>query len=299
MQDSDDSRDPAPEQAEADQNLGLMLQAARDALGVTIEDIAAELRIEPRHLRALEETRFEELGAPVFAKGYLKQYGQKLGLDYKELLSEYYRIVDPRDVEISVAPGIKLHDERQITIWIIAALALALLAVFLFVWWTGQPAADASGPARPAPATAPSEERASVQSALASVVQPRADPAGLQPAEEAIDELQERESSDSSAASVGESSVSVEDLADASLAFIEIEFVEDSWAEITDARGERRFYGLGEAGTHASFRAPAPVRFFFGNADGVRLSVQGGTFAIPAAGRRGNLANFTVDGPAE
>lgn len=327
MQDGDQPQEPAPESTEVEQNLGLMLQAARDAQGLTVEDIAAELRIEARLLHALEEARFEELGAPVFAKGYLKQYGQKLGLEYKELLSEYYRIVEPRDVEISVSSTIKLRDERQIMIWVIAALALALVAVFLFVWWVGGPQIAATGAgslepaattaaveaapaafeaspdaAETAPAAAESTPAAAEASPAAAETTPAdvSEPAQSAPSPESSAQARSEPEPPGAAelearpAAVQGQPVAVAPIADESLVLVEIAFLEDCWVEMTDGAGERLFYGLGQAGTLSSFRATAPIRFFLGNAEGVELSVDGRGFAIPSAGRRGNLANFTV-----
>lgn len=120
--------------AEEDRSLGRKLEAARAGRGLSLEDIAAELRMEVRTVRALEECRFEDLGPPVFAKGYLKLYASRLDLDYKDLLADYYRLVEPRDITIAPSRTIRLRDERQITVWLIAAIALVLVGIFLWVW---------------------------------------------------------------------------------------------------------------------------------------------------------------------
>jgi cytoskeleton protein RodZ len=139
MADSESASSEQQAAAPEDGDVGQMLRTARESQGLAIEEIATELRMEPRLLQALEDCRFDDLGAPVFAKGYLKQYGTRLGLDYRDLLADYYRIVGSTEVQIAPSRAIKLRDERQITVWVIAALALALLAVFLFVWWLDDP----------------------------------------------------------------------------------------------------------------------------------------------------------------
>jgi len=137
MADNDDL--VVEEQEASGPSLGTKLRDARESRDLSIEEIATELRIEPHLLRALEECRFDALGAPVFAKGYLKQYGTRLGLDYRDLLGDYYDIVGRTEIDISPSRVIKLRDERQIMVWIIAALAIGLLAVFLFLWWLDEP----------------------------------------------------------------------------------------------------------------------------------------------------------------
>ena len=57
---------------------------------------------------------------PVFVKGYLKQYGTRLGLDVRDLLALYYKQTTLADVQIQPSRTIKLRDERQITSWILA-----------------------------------------------------------------------------------------------------------------------------------------------------------------------------------
>ena len=100
------------------------MRSARLAQDLTLEQLATELRIEAKQLAALEENRFERIGVPVFIKGYLKQYGLRLGLDVRDLLALYYKQTTLADVEIQPRRTIKLRDERQITSWILAAIVL-------------------------------------------------------------------------------------------------------------------------------------------------------------------------------
>jgi cytoskeleton protein RodZ len=139
MPDSD-SKDLGQADAGATPNLGERLRQAREAQGLSLDDVSAELRIEPRSLRALEECRLEALGAPVFAKGYIKQYGALVGLDPKELIAEFERQGGLKPIEVEPSKTIKLHDDRQITVWIFAAVVLLALGAYVVYWWLGQAA---------------------------------------------------------------------------------------------------------------------------------------------------------------
>ena len=136
MGDSDQGADggtpPSPPEPET---LGQALRNARLAQELTVEQIATELRIEARQLHALENDRLEQIGPPVFVKGYLKQYGPRLGLDIRDLLAMYYKQTTLADVQIKPNRTIKLRDERQITSWVLAAIVLLTLVVGLAVWW--------------------------------------------------------------------------------------------------------------------------------------------------------------------
>jgi cytoskeletal protein RodZ len=75
---------------------------------------------------------------------------------------------------------------------------------------------------------------------------------------------------------------------------VEVTFVEDSWAEITDANGRRLYYNLGRAGTRARFPVDRNLDFSFGNASGVELRVDGELVSIPGAARR-DVVSFKLD----
>jgi cytoskeleton protein RodZ len=285
--------------AEARISLGQALRAARTTQGLSIEEVAAELRFERRIIVALEDERFEELGPPVFAKGYLKHYGHLLGLAPNDLLADYYRLVEPKDLSIAPSRAIKLRDERQIAVWIVGALALALLALLLFLWLTGEP-----------DFVAPPESLPSASDPVLDDLPPpiSVDPVpAIPPAEQESDapaavdgdlaELAETETPTGDAAS--EADVPQPAAGDVAAGLrIVLEFDADSWVEVTDAGGRRLSYGLGRAGSTVDVRAEPPVDFVLGNVAGVRLSVDGSAYPVPRAGRQGNLARFTIDGAA-
>jgi cytoskeleton protein RodZ len=82
-----ETADGTEKAANASSGPGGRLRQAREAQGLQLEEVANELRVSAGALAALEDNRFEALGAAVFAKGYLKQYGARLGLDSRELLA--------------------------------------------------------------------------------------------------------------------------------------------------------------------------------------------------------------------
>lgn len=311
MADSDEAV-VGEEQEAPTSDLGKTLQEARESRDLSIEEISTELRIEARLLRALEANRYEEIGAPVFAKGYLKQYGARLGLDYGDLLSEYYRIVGSTEVQIAPSRVIKLRDERQVTVWVIAALVIALLAIVLVVWWIDQPDLGRFGLSQSSPSEglasppAAAEPLADVsQAAFASSVAGagRAGVGGLAPPEAPP------ESNDAGAPGRAAPEPSAAELAAAvtlpavaepvapppNSVSVELTFAADCWTEVTDGTGERHFYGLAEAGAHSAFYAVPPISFLLGDADGVEISINGRSYPIPGSSRQGALARFSVD----
>jgi len=267
-------------------SVGERLRAAREAQPLTLAQIAAELRIEPRFLAALEEDRLDEFPAPVFTKGYLKQYGGVLGLDESDMLAQYYRQVDARDVPVMQLKPIRLRDEDQIRHWLAAGLVLALLVGGFVTWWLLRPESAPVPVERieeplpePPPVEAPAEEIAAPVAASMS-----ADVETLESSPVLVGPTTEQ------AAAVPEDPVP----AVGAGVQVEVNFLEDCWTEISDARGERLFYGLGSAGARSRFSARLPISIFFGNASGVELTVNGESYSVPSGSRQGNLARFVI-----
>jgi cytoskeleton protein RodZ len=76
---------------------------------------------------------------------------------------------------------------------------------------------------------------------------------------------------------------------------LEFSFEQESWAEVTDARGERLLFGLNAAGRTLRVRGEAPFAVVLGNANVVRLTVDGEPYEIPLTGRQGDLVRFAVE----
>lgn len=67
--------------------LGGMLREAREARGLSLEQVERDTRIVRRYLTALEEEDFEVFPADVYARGFLRSYASYLGLNPTELLA--------------------------------------------------------------------------------------------------------------------------------------------------------------------------------------------------------------------
>ncbi|MGD2166577.1 MAG: DUF4115 domain-containing protein [Gammaproteobacteria bacterium] len=330
----------APEESgeQSDETLGRRLRSARESRELSIEKIADELRIEAHVLRALEEDRLSDIKvAPVFIKGYIKQYGRLLDLDYDELREAFQRQADSEDVRLRPNRAIYLRDERQITIWIIAALAVLLVGVALVAWWLGAEegfsfgsrsgdgdsdsasvAAPVTSRALPSSRQGPaplSREASDVTAVPAAAEQPAsASPAPQRseaPGEAETDaeaDLALAVTQPRAATPVPEDSAR-EDTAGApdpiptepesgSVAMV-FEFSAESWFELTDARGRRIYYDLADAGSRLRFMALPPARVLIGNADAVSITVDFEPYAVPSSSLRGNVASFVIDAAAD
>lgn len=123
-------------------NVGEILQTARERKGVDLARAERETKIRARHLMALESGDLADLPAPVYAKGFLRNYSTYLGLDADEMLDRWRKEIDqPRRADM---PTVKPPPQPittpsrgfKLTSGLVVALVLAAI-VFAFVGYVG------------------------------------------------------------------------------------------------------------------------------------------------------------------
>src|SRR4028118_716833 len=65
--------------------VGERLQVAREARGLSLEDVATQTRIPIRHLQHIEREEWEALPAITYCVGFVRSYGNIVGLDGAQL----------------------------------------------------------------------------------------------------------------------------------------------------------------------------------------------------------------------
>lgn len=61
--------------------VGERLKTAREAKGMTLEQVATETRIPLRQLQAIEDSQYDKLPAPAYSLGFVKAYARTVGED--------------------------------------------------------------------------------------------------------------------------------------------------------------------------------------------------------------------------
>ena len=79
--------------------LGDELREARLALGISVAEMAARLRIRRAHLEALEEGRLRDLPGAAYAVGFVRSYAAALGLDADEMARRFRDLTGPAAVK--------------------------------------------------------------------------------------------------------------------------------------------------------------------------------------------------------
>ncbi len=85
--------------------IGAKLRHARQAQGLSIDDIAVPARIQPRYLEAIEAEDLDQLPGLVFTRNFVRQYATALELDPEPLLAALPKLDESR-VQLPVAPKV-------------------------------------------------------------------------------------------------------------------------------------------------------------------------------------------------
>lgn len=138
--------------------VGQRLREAREAKGLSVEDIAAQTRIPTRHLTSLEESEWDKLPAATYSIGFAKNYAGALGLDRAE-------IGDQLRAEMGGTRLPAAHPEIYETVdpartmpkgLVMGALGLLAVLVLVFTWLSNRSMqADQPAAAEPAEVASP------------------------------------------------------------------------------------------------------------------------------------------------
>ncbi len=308
---------------------GGRLRAARELQGLPLDQVVSALRVEKKLLEAMEANRFEVFDAPVYARGYLRQYAKFLGLSVEDMLAEFDGLsslpVAPTHVPLtSAAPAFRDWSGVKTA----AKFALLLLAVLgSLVWWRGHNvnpvsvavpvaarvvASPVDGPV-PMPAKDPvadSANSADTPSAggppAGAVDAPSLSPvsSGATPAQPTANPLANPAANAPAEPSVESGSMAVPSVVDAALgaktqssvaAGLVIDVRGDSWVGVFSSTGERQVYGMQHAGQSRTISGRGPWRVVLGKADRVRVTFNGQQVTAGPEYRRGDLVSYHID----
>jgi cytoskeleton protein RodZ len=293
---------------EATSGPGQTLRLEREALGVTVREVADTLNLSITVVQALEADDYARLPGTVFARGYIRAYARLLDLDPAPLLERYPSQGNTSDLhpvsrDVGLAewirrrPGLVLSILALIVIVVLGALAKLLWPEdgIESLWrsvdtptvtvppasagagdwqWEAEEPADAAVDAAPAPAAGPATE-----------------------ADEAIDA--ETAAPGGPGATVVEGTPvagadgEVQRLTETGDQRLQLDFSADSWVEIRSPDGRVLYSNLNRGGTGLELVGQGPFRILLGYAPGVTLAFEGEQVAL-APHTRNNVATLVL-----
>jgi len=120
--------------------IGERLRNARQALGLSLEEIESATRIRRAYLEALEREAFGDLPDPAYVRGFLRSYAACLGIPPDELLSLYPTsgpglITHPDSaVEVRITPATRFSPVRRVAaaLGVLVGLVVLILGYVLY-----------------------------------------------------------------------------------------------------------------------------------------------------------------------
>ncbi len=120
-------------------DIGTTLREARMRAHIDVSEVEARTKIRAKYLRAIENEEWDLLPGPVYAKSFLRTYGDFLGLDSRMLVDEYKRVYErPSDHELRPMSSLSRERERAakgplVPSWLVIAGVLVAIVGALFV----------------------------------------------------------------------------------------------------------------------------------------------------------------------
>ena len=69
--------------------IGETLKEARESIGVSIEEVAGDLKVRPNQIENIEAGNMKAFKDVLYVKGLVKEYSKYLGLNYDDMIDEF------------------------------------------------------------------------------------------------------------------------------------------------------------------------------------------------------------------
>lgn len=148
-------------------DLGERFRAAREARGLTLSEVADQIRIRSVYLAAIEDEHWNTIGAPVYTRGFMRTYARFLGIDPEEAVAEFNRTQDvPAAAIAQDVPDAPRRESKPsgALIWVAGLVAVILIAfvvyneVAMHLQGSATPVAADATPTAAVPTTTPDLE---------------------------------------------------------------------------------------------------------------------------------------------
>ncbi len=115
---------------------GQLLRTARQSMGLTVDDVAAELRLAPDQITALEENDFKQLAGQTYVRGYIRSYARMVDLPAEHIVPSGDDKRFATEDSDSVAPPPRRKFKRSSSpAKLLTYVFLILLVGLVMAWW--------------------------------------------------------------------------------------------------------------------------------------------------------------------
>ncbi|MBV6845879.1 DUF4115 domain-containing protein [Xanthomonas campestris pv. paulliniae] len=272
--------DSNPNLFEQEKGCGQHLREAREAAGLSVDEVAGKLRMPAHVVHALEQEDWQRLGAPVFVRGQLRSYARLLQVDLEPLLQQ--ATIAPIEPVKLVSHTHTPRARRILESTARKAMYVVITGVFAVpVWYATRSHLDGKAPSTVSLDSMPEAAKSAApgtpvtQPAAAPREQPAPYIASMTPVPRATADAK----APAAAAAPGGS--------------LSLSFSGDSWVQILAPDGSALEKALIRAGEQRTYSPGQVGRIVLGNASAVQVQ-QGGSIVDVKPFQRANVARFAV-----
>ena len=254
--------------------VGAELKSAREARGLSVSEVAQQLKFAPRQLEALEQERFDLLPGGTFARGMVRSYARLLKVPAEPLLERIagrFAAPDANHLAARYSQPVPFSDNARRSTFVYLGLSLGVLALgggVAYQWYhehnAPKLAAAKRAPAKPAVASVASAPRAQPK----TVEEPPRTEAVVKVATERAPAT---EKAAPPAPTMAKAPVSIAKIVSGVHRLV-IRCEEEAWIEVKDANDRMLVSSLNPKGAERVVQSRGPLTLVIGNAQHVRIT---------------------------
>lgn len=283
-------------------SLGRTLREARERLGLSVAEVAQQIKFAPRQIEALEADDYQRLPEMAFVRGFVRSYAKILHLDAQPLLAA---LPQPEAAAVQLIPASvevpfpsPLSPQRQNLIWLGAALLLAVLVVAFAVWHFTTPQSKTETTQVETPLALPAEMQVIPASpvaetgAMASAVPV----ASTRPPLPVAAQSSVPATKPAAVPAAPPVKPAPQPAAMAKTGALRLVFDEESWTEIRDRDGKLISSQINPRGSELRLDGLAPLSLVIGHATSARLYYKGKQVDLkPYTNATSDVARLTLE----
>lgn len=311
---------------QAASGLGAQLRQAREAKGLSQQDVSNNLRFSVKQINALEHDAFDAFPDAMMARGFIRSYAKYLQIDAEPLLAEF-RTNSGDDAQKVIVVKSSMRPIALTTEswpWLKYILATIVVLLFLLAWMfyvefmpeqtadtssksevglaqiqqASDSVADTSQSIAVPEAALPAAERVTAADATAAMqditaTQPPSlpvDAASTQAAAVTATPAQSAPQAGIAQPSVLQPGVATE----TNTKTINLSFTGQSWVSVTDKNGKLVYEKLSQNGAQESVTAIPPLTVVIGNANDTKVQYAGQAIDL-SPNTKNNVARITLE----
>jgi cytoskeleton protein RodZ len=286
-----------PSAAKPQSSLGVMFREAREQLGLSVADVAAQTKFAPRQIEALETDDFKNLPETAFLRGFVRSYAKILNLNAEILLAALPQPKAPTTELIPASvdvPFPKEYSAQKNLLMLVAALLIAVIVVGFVVWHFTVPLKKTKVEKIETPVSLPAQTKTTPAPEIQAPPAPEIQappvqkhnvvelPQKAEKAKPPVSESEIKPAVQATKATVASAlsqtrptDTTTQNGALVKISLLHMVFDEESWAEITDKEGKIISSRIHAPGSEMDLHGYLPLSLVIGHAPATRLYQDG------------------------